>query len=435
MQSPTTGATASTQPITDSYTAVAASWTEISADDLHTDFVKVWLHITVVLFPIMTWLLMYICDPIQLLLGDKTWTKLEDEHTHGTIAALIQISAILTFFVFTVDVVGVYYTITSKFIAYDANTVFYLSTVTGLLVDIGAFVWVIFVLATSARCQHSEQLISKGSTHIKKLISTVLIAPLLCIANHLFYILIAFISDPFHAGSIAIIYVVSFFLYFFIFRQFYNRVALHLNQRPQKVHCFKVCPKCSAKGKRRYSLRKRSTTTTSSTVSTVGLISTMVENQPETDGKCNCFVPGPGNSHTPFKTHVVLLSLVTIGPLVALYEAILIILFFSLPITKSLEDAPGRLYSIYQGTGLIIVGLLTYNILLNPNPFSLTKTLDRLAKRFRLPETTNYWNTLSDEEKCAKVIVTLIERSSRKPLLSVSNDIEEDEVENADSEV
>lgn len=389
--------------MTDDYVAVAASWKQMSEDSLQSDFVKVWLHVTVLVFPVATLLLLYLCDPIQLLLGDKTWSKLEDEHSHGTVAALIQIAIIFTIYVFVLDMVGVYFTVNSNLITH--NSAFYLSTVTGVLVDLAAFLWVCFVLLTSCHwaCRSFWQRLkkrenSKGSKRIKKLISTVTVAPMLCGANHLHYIIIAFISDPFHAGSIAIMYTISFFLFLFLFRQFYNRVVLHSNKRPKKVTSFKLCPKCSVKETLWHPSPSGSSIASN-------------YSQEVVSEKCNCFSP---YAHAPFNTQVLLFSLFAIGPLVVLYQGIMITLFFSLPITKSIEDAPSRIYTIYQGTGLLIVGLLTYSIILNPSSFSISKTLQRLAKRLHLPETTNHWNSLSDEEKAAKVIATLLENHFQK---------------------
>ena len=397
---------------------MAASLEQVSRDTLQSDFVKVWLHMILIVFPLATWLLLYLCDPIQLLLGDKTWTKLEDEHSHGTVAALIEIGVVFTVYVFILDIIGIYFTITSDIISFDSNSAFYLSTVTGLLIDVGAFAWVIFVLASSChwdfrnlwkRMKNKEM----GDTcaipnRIKKLLSTVTIAPLLCLANHLHYIIIAFISDPFHAGSMAIVYTIAFFLFIFIFRQFYNRMVLHSNKRPKVVSRLEICQKCLAKENVwDRTLKNRNSSTTPL------IEQSSREESGDRGDKCNCFIPGP-DCHTPFNTQVLVLSLLTVGPLVIFYLGIMIILFFSLPITKSIEDAPSTIYTIYQGTGLIIVALLTYNIILNPAPFSINRTLERLAKRLHLPDTTNYWNRLSDEEKFSKIIVTLLESFSPK---------------------
>ena len=398
---------------------MASSWDEVREDSLLNDFVKVWLHITLALFPLGTWLLLYLCDPVQLLLGDKTWSKLDDEHSHGTVAALIQMSVIFTFYVFAMDVAGFYYTVTSDIISYDSNAAFYLSTVTGLVIDLAAFVWVVIILITSCHwdCKNFIQHLKHGDPcrgygRIKKLISTVCVAPVLCLSNHLHYIIIAFITDAFHAGSIIIMYGISFFVFYFVFRQFYNRVVLHSNKRPKIVpRTMELCEKCAKKEKEWFPMDLQENGNGGETSST----KLMEEHnqKSKSNGKCNCFVSGP-QCHLAFNTQVLMLSLMTIGPFIMLYEAILIALFISLPITSSIEDAPSRIYTIYQGTGLLIVALLTYNILLNPNPFSIPKTVERLAKRLHIPENVNYWNRLTTEEKCAKVIATLLENQFLK---------------------
>lgn len=186
-QSATTGPFSATQHISDAYTAVAASWIEVSKDLLQSDFVKAWLHIILVLFPLSTWLVLYLCDPVQLLLGDKTWTMLEDEHAHSTLAAMIQIAVIFTTLVFIMDIIGIYFTVTSNLITYNVNTAFYLSTVTGLVIDVGAFVWVLIVLVTSSQWDCIKFLNclktvdqSKSSVRAKKYFSTVTVAHVTC---------------------------------------------------------------------------------------------------------------------------------------------------------------------------------------------------------------------------------------------------------------
>lgn len=396
-----------TQRLTDTYTAVSNSLEEVQGDAIVSDFVKVWLHVVLALFPVGTWLVLYLCDPIQLLLGDKTWSKLEDEHSHGSVAALIQISVVVTFFVVAMDVGALYNTITSDLIAYDSNAAFYLTTVTGLVVDLLAFIWVVIILLTISSChcdrKNLTQSLKTGDVHvqgrIKRLISTVCAAAVLCLSNHFHYIVIAFIADPFHAGSIVIIYVLSFFLFYFVFRQFYNRLVLHSNKRPKIVpRTMELCPKCAAKEREWFPSALQDNSGSS----------TRLMEQNLSSHKCNCFVSGP-QCHLPFNTQVLILSLLTIAPFLVVYEAVLIVLFLTLPITSSIEDAPSRIYTIYQGTGLIIVTLLTYNILLNPTPFSLPKMVERVAKRLHIPENVNYWNRLTIEEKSAKVIATLLE--------------------------
>ena len=215
-------------------------WLRYKKDAIISDFTKVWLHLVLVLFPLLTWLMLYLCDPVNLLLGDKTWQKLDDRRSHPVIAAIIQISALFTFFVFILDWIAFSRTISGDFLAYDRNAAFYLSAATGLLIDFGAFGWVVYVLISLCHWdfKHFWQY-WKGHNpvkkecpeHIKNLMYTITVAPILCISNHLYYIILAFVLDPFHAGLIVIDYAVTFFLFYFIFRQVYSRVVLRSNRR------------------------------------------------------------------------------------------------------------------------------------------------------------------------------------------------------------
>ena len=357
----------------------------MESDSIASEFANAWLHLIFVLFPICSAILLYVCDPVQLLLGDKTWQKLEDHHNHPTIAALIQISVIFTMLVFMLDWFGFMYTIKGDFITYDRNAAFYLSVLTGLVVDTVAFVWVIIVIATSChwdckqfwlRWRRQEHQCKAGSSDkIKKLMSTIMFAPLMCVANHFHYIALAWISDAVHAGSIAIAYFTSFLIMYFVFRQFYARVAL----RPSK---------------------KRDAES---------------DDMPLTNGKST-----DTHVHLPpcFNTQVVAIGLMFMGPLIILYLAIIIILFMTLPIRKSLESSPTTIYTIYQGTGILIVALLTYNIILRPNPFSLAKVIEKIASEVHVSERGSArWNRLSVEEKGAIVVSELyhVKRDNQKP--------------------
>ena len=107
------------------------------------------------------------------------------------------------------------------------------------------------------------------------------------------------------------------------------------------------------------------------------------------------------------------MGLIVVSPFVFVYEALIVILFTTLPIAKSLDDAPTRLYTIYQGTGILIVALLTYNIVLAPSPFSIVRTIDKLGKELKIPEKIGRkWVRFGDEEKAAFVIATLLKMNS-----------------------
>ena len=107
---------------------------------------------------------------------------------------------------------------------------------TGFLVDLAALLWVTFVLLTSCNCRSllRGQLCEKvTSTRIHTLLVTTTVSPLLCSANHLPYVVLSYISDPYHAGSVTMGYFFSFLLFYFIFGQVYSRVVLRTGSRPK----------------------------------------------------------------------------------------------------------------------------------------------------------------------------------------------------------
>ena len=405
-QSASTSPTAATRSISENYIAVAASWAEIQGDSLITNFTKAWLHLVLVLFPLLTWLMLYLCDPVNLLLGDKTWQKLDDESTHPVIAALIQVSALFTIFVFVLDWIAFAQTITGNFLAYDKNAAFYLSAATGMLTDLGAFCWVVYVLMRSCHlnCKifwnywestyHKKQ---ECPEKIKKLMSTIMLAPFLCLSNHLYYIILAFISDPIHAGFVMYAYGVSFFLFYFVFRQFYGRVVLRNNRRQQVWEKEKLAVNvATSQVDLRYQLAQIAKEKGDEEAYRM-----FTENG--TEPKPLKIKPRRRILRVPFNTQVVVYGLILIGPVMVFYEFTIIALFISLPISKSLEAVPSSLFSLY-GTGFVIVILLTYSIVLNPSPFSLPKAAEKIGRDLRLPRRYPNWHKFTDEEKFATLV-------------------------------
>ena len=369
---------------------------DIEHNQVINTFVSAWLHITVVLFPLGSWLILYLCDPVHLLLGEHTWQKLEDEHTHGTIAALIQISAMFTTYIFVIDWMAFGTTITNDLLSYDKHSTFYLSTLTGLIIDVGAFLWMLYALGRNFhwRLWHcwtqwnnpNAKHVLKNCEQIKTLMTAVTIAPIMCLANHFYYIILAFISDPFHAGSIFIGHGISFFLYFLVFKQFYNRVVLRMNRRKSPQEKEKYC------------------------VNIIGTSNPDTQNESTTANGFHAKQPKIRRKilRVPFNTLVVVLGLLLLAPILTLYEAVIITLIANLPISKLTEDAPSRLYALYQGTGILIVALLTYNIVLQPNTFSFITTIEKMANELHIHHHYPKWNKFSNEEKVANFCVYLL---------------------------
>ena len=119
-----------------------------------------------------------------------------------------------------------------------------------------------------------------------------------------------------------------------------------------------------------------------------------------------------------------------------------ITLFLSLPISKSLEAVPASLYSIY-GTGIIIVALLAYSIVLNPSPFSLPKATEKIGIELHLPQRYVNWHKFTDEEKFAILVTYLLRHredlapSPEPEESSAENDVRllEEEEQNGEEEI
>ena len=367
------------------------------------------------MFPLLTWLMLYLCDPVNLLLGDKTWQKLDDEHSHPIVAALIQVSAIFTIFVFVLDWIAFVQTITGDFLAHDKNAVFYLSTLTGLLIDFGAFGWVVYVLVSIFHWDFKNWQFWKEDKRkrecperIKKLMSTIMLAPLLCLSNHLYYIILAFMSDPFHAGFIAIGYAVTFFLFYFVFRQFYSRVVLRSDHRQAVWEKEKLAVNVATS---QLDLRYRLSEVAKEKGDEEAYRMFMESGEAPKPVKVK---PRRRILRVPFNTQVVVFGIILIGPILVFYELMIITLFLSLPVSKSLEAVPASLYSIY-GTGIIVVALLTYNIVLNPSPFSLPKAAEKIGRDLRLPRRYPNWHRFTDEEKFACLVTYLLRHKEDLP--------------------
>ena len=354
--------------------------------------------------------MLYLCDPVNLLLGEKTWQKLDDESTHPVIAALIQVSALFVMFVFVLDWIAFAQTITGDFLAPNKNAAFYLSTVSGLLLDFCALGWVVYVLVSTCHwnCKHfwyfwilENQDRHECSEQTKKLMSTIMLAAILCLSNHLYYIILAFISDPVHAGVITYTYIITFFMFYFVFRQFYGRVVLRNNHRQSVWEKEKLAVNVATS---QLDLRYR-LSLVAKEKGDEEAYQMFTENGVEP--KPLKVKPKRRILRVPFNTQVVVCGLVLIGPVLVVYEFIIIMLLLSLPISKSLEAVPSSFFSIY-GMGFIIVILLTYSIVLNPSPFSLPKAAEKIGRDLRLPRRYPNWHKFTDEEKFACLVTYLV---------------------------
>ena len=65
-ETPTVSTDAIPARLTTAYVGVAAKEADLIAGRYQSTFVELWLHLVLVMFPVSTALLMYMCDPIRL---------------------------------------------------------------------------------------------------------------------------------------------------------------------------------------------------------------------------------------------------------------------------------------------------------------------------------------------------------------------------------
>ena len=110
----------------------------------------------------------------------------------------------------------------------------------GFLIDVSALIWVLFILITSCHWNIREMIRGNfcGSTATKtfhNLLISVTVSPLLCSANHLPYVALSYVSDPYHAGSVTMGYFITFLLFYFMFGQFYSFLALRIASKSKDI--------------------------------------------------------------------------------------------------------------------------------------------------------------------------------------------------------
>lgn len=183
------------------------------------------------LFPffITTLILIYILIP---LICGCSFKEYAEKHTKkvnswATLFAYTLLCVAFTLYVFALDVSALVargrdVNTTEYFTEeYDASLFHYPGTVFAFDL-LGILIVIILAICTLLRKERME--LDKHATLFLCLIP-VGIAPLLCLASHTHYILIAWLTDPIYASSIGISYAIAIFVYLFLLKEIYKRVT------------------------------------------------------------------------------------------------------------------------------------------------------------------------------------------------------------------
>ena len=130
-----------------------------------------------------------------------------------------------------------------------------------------------------------------------------LIAPLSCLASHSYHILFAFINDPFHATSILLLYAIVIFVYIHVFQTFFYLICSKLS----KNNC--CCNSCCS---------------------------------------IDCAI-------------IVFVFFIIIFMMLAILLSLTFLI--KLPISSAIDEAPNRLYVIYQASVTFFAALIAFQLL------------------------------------------------------------------------
>ena len=139
------------------------------------------------------------------------------------------------------------------------------------------------------------------------------VAPLLCLTSHSHHILIAWITHPIYASRIGIYYSITIciFVHFFLLKQTYKQVSKIVNRKAFNVQG-------GREGGNRGKVKP--------VVSMVGII------------------------------------IITAGS-----QALFTVFVVMIPISYSIQDTPNTVYTIIQGISVLLLSLVAYKVILDPN--------------------------------------------------------------------
>jgi len=308
------------------------------------------------IFPLIIAVLILVCVGCShLTLRDYAQNHADDDNSRATISAYAFICVVFVLYVLALDVVACVYSHqknTEYSTTYDQSLKDYPGTV--FFYDIFALpFWVItfIVVLRSTTAQITEP----KEKHFLFL-TLAGVAPLLCLTSHSHYILIAWLTHPLYASRIGIYYGITIFVHFFLLKQTYKQVSKIVNRKAFNVQ-----------GGR----------------------------EGENRGRVKPVV-----------------SMIDVSSLLLAPRPCLLVFVVMIPISYSIQDTPNTVYTIIQGISVLLLSLVAYKVILDPNSsFSVGGGLQIALTRLksRKDSTTGLytrdWKNLNDEQKLADVFV------------------------------
>ena len=189
-----------------------------------------------------------------------------------------------------------------------------------------------------------------------------MLSPLACILSHSYHIIFAFINNPYHATSILLLYAMILFVHVLGFQQ----VHYFINYFWEK-HFLKSDPSCE------------------------------LEEEPDTEVE-ESFAQRCCKNCVTFICFIILFIIT--GVSIGLSLALLTLL----PITNAIDDAPNRLYVIYQASVTFFAALIAFQVIFrhNNSPFAFLIKAKEMCEKKELKdlcENGNSWLEKSEKER------------------------------------
>ena len=268
-----------------------------------------------------------------------------DTRDWSTVAAYYLVSLYFTLFVFFgLDCAAAHYQrIGTDFITDNDNFV-----VAPMVFDAFAVVFIVALLAISRCCSNKWQLICLGLAGF---------APLLCIASHAHYIVIAWTTAPSYAYGIGVFYAIMFFVYFFTFKFVYYIDARYSGCSKVLYKIYDCCCCCCCCCKKSEDQTENSEDQMENSEDQMENSEDQIENSE--DQMENSEDQKEKSDDKQF-SYVALILPFTMGLFLTGFFVMIACFVVLIPITESIEDASRQVSVIYQGIIFILTGVLAY---------------------------------------------------------------------------
>ena len=309
------------------------------------------------LFPplVIILVMMYSCCWLMRKFAQNNWT--EDPDSWAITIAHAIISSTFIVYVLGLDVAAVKFRCSSPEYhgqSYDEHLFHYPGTV--LLWDILA------VLITTALFIGLAVMCCCNDKYAFLLLKLAGVVPLLILASHAHYIIIAWITDPLYATGVGINYAIFYIIHLVILKQSLKRTK----------QCYDSWTKLKESDSQKESCTCRKVL-------------------------YGCFV---------------VLAVPAVWFVSLSLQVLITVFFVYIPINHSIEDTPSTLLTIIQGTGAVFLGLIAWKVIVDPRgndaPLSTISGALRKAikKKNHKCELSNdqEWVGFNDEDKLAEVL-------------------------------